>query len=190
MNAGSSSSPNLYFVGFMGTGKSLIGRRVARVLGMQFLDADHEIERLEGKAIREIFAEVGESAFRALERRFMEGGHPERGCVVSCGGGLVTAEGMPELLRRRGVVIVLFASPETILRRTSANRNRPLLDVADPRGRIAQLLAEREPVYLRAGVGVSTENRTVDDVVRHCVRIYQHEVRLREGSSRSRRREL
>ena len=186
MHAGANAElPNLYFVGFMGTGKSLIGRRVARVLGLRFIDADHAIEVAQGKPVREIFAAVGEAGFRALEREFIENGHPTTGCVVSCGGGLVTGEGMVERLRERGIVMVLFASVETILRRTSTNQNRPLLDGPDPASRIRDLLAAREPIYLRAGIGVSTENRTADDIVRHCVRTYRLEQHRRTRPTRA-----
>jgi len=183
MHADPKRSPNLYFVGFMGTGKTLIGRRVAKALGMQFVDADHAIEMVANKSIPEIFAAEGEAGFRAMERRFMESGHADSGCVVSCGGGLVTGEGMIELLREKGIVFVLFASAETILRRTSSNQNRPLLRAPDPEARIRVLLAEREPLYLRAGIGFSTENRSADDIVRHCVRTYRYEVQRRQRAS-------
>src|SRR4051812_46435873 len=80
---------NLYLVGFMGTGKSTVGRQLARQMGFEFIDSDHEIERRQGKPVSQIFAEEGEARFRALEREFIEHGHPTKKCVVSCGGGLV-----------------------------------------------------------------------------------------------------
>ena len=80
---------NLYLVGFMGTGKSTVGRQVARQMGFEFIDSDHEIERRQGQPVSQIFAEQGEAKFRALEREFIEHGHPAQKCVVSCGGGLV-----------------------------------------------------------------------------------------------------
>src|SRR4051812_8172478 len=105
---------NLYLVGFMGTGKSTVGRLVAQKLGFAVFDSDHEIEQREGRSIPEIFAKDGEPAFRALERRFIEEGHPASRVVVSCGGGLVVPIGMLELLQAKGVVICLHASLETI----------------------------------------------------------------------------
>ncbi len=90
---------NLYLVGFMGTGKTTIGRAVAQRLGFELLDSDHEIEREQGRTIADIFAQDGELAFRAMERRFVEGGHPATGTVVSCGGGLVVQPGMLDLLK-------------------------------------------------------------------------------------------
>ena len=171
------SKPNLYLVGFMGVGKSAIGRRVAKELGYRFLDSDHCIEKEQGRAIPEIFEAQGESAFRAMERRFIESGHPDGGCVVSCGGGLVVQEGMKELLKEKGVVICLFASVESILERTSRNSNRPLLNVENPEARIRQLLAEREPIYMDSGACITTDGRTIPDVVRHMVRTYNDCVR-------------
>src|SRR6185312_3665550 len=108
---------NLYLVGFMGTGKSTVGRAAAQRLGFDFVDSDHEIERKAGKTIAEIFAQDGEPAFRAAEREFVEGGHAPRRLVVACGGGLVVQPGLAELLAERGVIVCLHASAETILAR-------------------------------------------------------------------------
>ena len=96
-----SAMPNLYVVGFMGTGKSSISRRVARKLGMKFLDTDDEIEKSEGVPISQIFADKGESYFRSLEWNYIERGHPSDGCVISCGGGLVTQDGISGLMKAR-----------------------------------------------------------------------------------------
>ncbi len=157
----------------MGVGKSAIGRRVARELGYRFLDSDHCIERQVGKKIPEIFASEGEARFRDYEREFIESGHPSEGCVVSCGGGLVVQPGMPELLKSKGVVICLFASVESIIERTSRNSHRPLLNVEDPEARIRQLLAEREPIYMDSGACITTEGRTIPEVVKHILRTYR-----------------
>lgn len=165
--------PNLYLVGFMGVGKSAIGRKVARELGYEFIDSDHKIEVKAGKKIAEIFASEGESAFRGMERVFVETGHPEEGCVVSCGGGLVVQEGMSEILKQKGVVVCLFASPECIIERTGRNAKRPLLNVPNPEQRVRELLAEREPIYMNAGTCISTEGRSMKEVVRHVVRSYK-----------------
>ena len=165
--------PNLYLVGFMGTGKSTHGRALAKRLNYQFLDSDHEIEKAEERPIKKIFAEEGEAYFRQLEKRFIREGHPKEGCVVSCGGGLVAREGMPETLQERGVVIALVASPECILERTSQNPDRPLLHVPNPREKIRELLAEREPYYRRAGIMVLTDHRTKREIQEHILRIFR-----------------
>jgi len=169
------SGVNLYLVGFMGTGKTTVGRAVAHRLGFGLLDSDHEIERREGRSIPEIFAAQGEAAFRGMERAFVEGGHPEAGTVVACGGGLVVPPGMLAALKRRGVVICLHASLETILRRTSGNRHRPLLDVENPMERIRALYAAREPIYHQAGTIILTDGRTLADIVQHVLRAYRRE---------------
>lgn len=178
---------NLYLVGFMGTGKSTIGRAVAQRLGFRLLDSDHEIERLQGKSIPEIFAQQGEPAFRGMERQFVTGGHPADRTVVACGGGLVVQPGVLDLLRAKGVVICLHASLATVLERTQRNRNRPLLDVADPSERIRTLYAEREPVYKRAGTVILTDSRPLNDIVAHVVRAWRREAvdfaRARGGSA-------
>lgn len=166
--------PNLYLVGFMGTGKSTIGRLAARKLGLIFLDSDHAIEEDQGRRISEIFETDGEAAFRGMEREFMEDGHPEAGCLVSCGGGLIVQPGMLELVRSKGPVVCLLASAETVYDRVKGNGHRPLLQVEDPLAKIREMLALREPVYRQAGTEVLTDGRTIADVVSHVCRIYRN----------------
>ncbi len=166
---------NLYLVGFMGTGKTTVGRAAAHRLGFAFMDSDHEIERKQGRSIPDIFARDGEAAFRGMEREFIEGGHPGERTVVACGGGLVVQPGMAALLAERGVTVCLHASVETILERTGRQGDRPLLNVPDPAERVRALLAEREPIYRSAGTLVLTDARPTRDVVAHVVRIWQRE---------------
>jgi shikimate kinase len=166
---------NLYLVGFMGTGKTTIGRTVAQRIGFELLDSDHEIERLQGKTIADIFAAEGEPAFRQLERQFVESGHPPTRTVISCGGGLVVTPGLLEGLHERGVVICLHASIETILARTARHRHRPLLNVEDPDARVRALYAVREPIYKRAGTVILTDARPLGDIVAHVIRAWRRE---------------
>ncbi|MBU62124.1 MAG: shikimate kinase [Opitutae bacterium] len=168
-----SNKPNLYLVGFMGTGKSTVGRRVAEKLGFRFIDVDKAIEKEEGLSITELFAQRGEEAFRKLERNFIESGHPDSNCIVSCGGGLSVPEGMPELLKEKGIVVCLWATPEVIYERTKGNSTRPLLNVADPLSSIRKLLEQREPSYRATGILVSTVDRGIAAVSEAVVRIYQ-----------------
>ena len=166
---------NLYLVGFMGTGKTTVGRAVAQRLAFQLLDSDHEIERQRGKGIPEIFAQEGEPAFRVMERAFIEGGHPAGRTVVSCGGGLVVQPGMLELLKTKGVVVCLHASIETILERTARHRNRPLLAVENPDERVRSLYAQREAVYKQAGTVILTDARSLNDIVAHVMRAWRRD---------------
>jgi shikimate kinase len=166
---------NLYLVGFMGTGKTTVGRAVAHKLGFALLDSDQEIERLRGKTIADIFAQEGEPAFRVMERDFVERGHPASRAVVSCGGGLVVQPGMLELLQTKGVVVCLHASVETILARTARHRNRPLLEVEDPEARVRALYAQREPVYKRSGTVILTDARPLPDIVAHVLRAWRRD---------------
>ncbi|MFI5336932.1 MAG: shikimate kinase [Opitutales bacterium] len=175
---------NLYLVGFAGTGKSTVGRQVARALEMTFIDSDHTIEQAQGRPVTEIFAQGGEAAFRALEREFIEQGHPAAGCVVACGGGLVVPEGMLGLLHTRGVVICLHAALETILARTAHANHRPLFQGGEHEQRVRTLYAEREPIYQRTGTMILTDRRPLRDIVAHVVRVYGREAR--EWASRHR----
>lgn len=166
---------NLYLVGFMGTGKTTVGRAVAHRLGFQLLDSDHEIERQQGKTIPEFFAEAGEPAFRALEQAFIAQGHPAERAVVSCGGGLVVPPGMLDLLKAKGVVVCLHASIETILARTARHRNRPLLAVENPEARVRALFAAREPIYKQSGTVILTDSRPLQDVASHVLRAWRRD---------------
>ena len=166
---------NLYLVGFMGTGKSTVGRAVAHKLGFHMVDSDHEIERQQKKTIPEIFAQEGEAAFRAMERAFIEGGHTGERTVVSCGGGLVVQPGMLGMLQSRGVVVCLHASVETILARTSRQQNRPLLVAENPEERIRTLFAQRESIYRQSGTVILTDSRPLMDIEGHVMRAWRRD---------------
>jgi shikimate kinase len=166
---------NLYLVGFMGTGKTTVGRAVALRTGFHALDSDHEIERQQRKTIPEIFAQDGEAAFRALERDFIERGHPPQRTLVACGGGLVVQPGMLDLLKSKGVVVCLHASLDTILARTARQRNRPLLEVENPEERIRTLYAAREPIYKQSGTVILTDSRPLADIAAHVLRAWRRD---------------
>lgn len=166
---------NLYLVGFMGTGKTTVARAVGHKLGFQVLDSDHEIERLQGKSIPEIFAQDGEPAFRGFEREFIESGHPAERTVIACGGGLVVQPNMLARLKSKGVVVCLHASLETILARTARHRNRPLLEVENPEERIRTLYAAREPIYKHSGTVILTDSRPLHDIVAHVIRAWRRD---------------
>ena len=170
--------PNIYLLGFMGTGKTSVGKRLARRLNFKFIDSDCEIEHQQSMGIKEIFSQFGEEKFRQLEREFIESGHPTSNCVVSCGGGLVCRDNMPELVKSKGVAVVLFSRPEEIFERTSKNNRRPLLNVENPLERIRELLDERTPFYLRSGVSIATD-KDINNTVEHVLRIYCRKIKTK-----------
>jgi shikimate kinase len=139
---------NIVLIGFMGSGKSSIGRLVAGRLGFQFVDTDSVIVKRAGLEIAEIFQRDGEEVFRDLETSALESlAHLQR-CVIATGGGVVLREKNRALLRELGFVVLLTASEEVIFQRVSRNSRRPLLQTENPRGTVAALLAERQPLYL------------------------------------------
>jgi shikimate kinase len=169
--------PNLYLVGFAGTGKSTIGRLVAKDLRFPFFDTDHEVERIGGKPVADIFANEGEAAFRELERRVVAEELPAAGAVVACGGGLVVPEGRLDLLRGKGVVVCLHATVDVLVQRTARTTHRPLLAGEDREKKVRELFAAREPIYRRAGTMVLTGGRTKHDITGHVLRVYREEAR-------------
>lgn len=146
----SSQPHNLVLVGFMGSGKSSIGRLVAGRLGFQFFDTDAVIVKRAQMEISEIFQRDGEEAFRAMETAAIESLLPLRRCVIATGGGAVLRERNRALLRELGFVVLLTASEEVIFERVSRNTRRPLLQTPNPRETVSRLLAERQPCYAAA----------------------------------------
>ena len=156
--------PNLYLIGFMGTGKTAVGQLAAKMLGLSFLDSDLEIEKKFRTSISQVFKTDGEIGFRKMEKDFIQSGHPKSGCLISCGGGLPIAEGMIEILKNNGKVFTLWASPKTIFERIQKNSSRPLLQTEDPFSKITELLSEREQKYRMADKIISTDGRSASKV--------------------------
>jgi len=140
----------VFLVGMMGAGKTTIGRCLARVLGRDFIDLDHELEARCGVRVPVIFEIEGEAGFRRREAAALQECTQRRGVVLATGGGAILAPENRRLLRERGVVVYLRASVDELYRRTCRDRNRPLLATADPRATLRQLLALREPLYTEA----------------------------------------
>ena len=143
---------NLILVGFMGTGKSTIGRQLSKALGYPLIDTDARIVAQQKRPIAEIFETEGESHFRDLETETLRA-LKEDSChkrIIATGGGTSLREENRELLRALGFVVWLVAQPETILERTSRNKDRPLLQTADPAETIRIMLAERDDSYRKS----------------------------------------
>lgn len=156
---------NIVLLGFMGTGKTAAGKKIAEELGRDFLDIDELIEEETGTSISEIFFNFGEEYFRQLEARAVKKISERRGVVIAAGGGVVLREENIENLKRNGLLICLSARPEVIMARTKAEKNRPLLATPYPLETIKELLHLRAPLYARADVTIDTSELTVDEVV-------------------------
>lgn len=141
---------NIVFVGLPGSGKTTIGRQLARRLGVPFLDSDHVIEERLGCAIREYFAREGEEAFRDVEQQVLDELSQHHQGVLSTGGGAVLREANRRHLHERGHVIYLRSSPEDVYRRLRHDTVRPLLQVEDPLARLRSLYEARDPLYRAA----------------------------------------
>ncbi len=155
---------NVALCGFMGSGKSSVGRVVASLLHFTFLDTDAVIESRAGKTISEIFSQDGEPAFRALESKIVHELESRTRTVISTGGGMVVNPQNMESLKRHALVVCLWATPETILSRVRYQGHRPLLAGENPLERIRTLLAERAPAYKQADVLISTEFRSTPEI--------------------------
>ncbi|MGH7973609.1 MAG: shikimate kinase [Limisphaerales bacterium] len=155
---------NLALIGFMGTGKSSVGRLAADILHFTYLDTDHVIEARASKPITEIFQQDGEPAFRDYECRVVEELTHRKKTVISTGGGLPVNESNLLSLKSHALVVCLWASPETIFERVRGHDHRPLLNHPEPLEKIRELLAVREPYYRKADVLVNTEWRSLKEV--------------------------
>jgi shikimate kinase len=156
---------NIALIGFMGTGKSSVGRMIADHLHFTFLDTDELIESRAGKSISAIFSEDGEAAFRKMEATVVAELASRKRTVISTGGGVAAGPENLENLREHALVVCLWASPEKIWERVRGQTHRPLLREADPLAKIRELLAVREPFYKKADVLLNTELRSVREVV-------------------------
>lgn len=134
-------------VGLPGSGKSTVGRQLARRFNLDFVDSDARIEQRLGCSIREFFEREGEARFREVEAEEIDQLTLKADCVLSTGGGSVLRQENREHLRGRCQVVYLRSSPDELYRRLRHDRNRPLLQVADPLAKLRDLYAERDPLY-------------------------------------------
>ncbi|MGB2815977.1 MAG: shikimate kinase [Burkholderiaceae bacterium] len=138
---------SVFLIGMMGAGKTTVGRLLAQALGFDFVDADRELEARSGALIATIFSVEGEEGFRRREAALLDELTQRPGIVLATGGGAVLNEETRRRLHDRGLVLYLRANADEIHRRTRNDRSRPLLQTADPRARIDELLMQREPLY-------------------------------------------
>jgi shikimate kinase/3-dehydroquinate synthase len=179
-------SSNIFLIGLMGAGKTTIGRILARKLGKRFIDSDHEIEARTGATIPWIFEIEGEASFRRREAEVIRDLTAQEGIVLATGGGAVLDADSRAHLMSRGIVIYLRANVTSILVRTSHDKNRPLLQTADPRKKLEQLTAEREPLYRQiADIVVDTGRPNVQSMVQTILAQLDALENPRPGSARN-----
>jgi len=167
---------NIFLIGPMGSGKTTIGQRLAALLGLEFVDCDHELEAVTGASVSLIFDVEGEEGFRARETRMLEQLTGRSGVLIATGGGVVLREENRKLLSERGTVVYLKTSVNQQLRRLSRDKSRPLLQTADRRAKLSRLAEERNPLYREiADIEFPARNRglaTVAAELEHAIRAY------------------
>lgn len=160
----------IVLTGFMGTGKSAVGRRLAERLALPFLDLDEAIEAATGLTIAEIFAAEGEPAFRQKERDLIASLEHRTNCVMATGGGAVLDPDNLRRLRTGAVLVCLTAEPAIILQRLGGDAGRPLLQGTDRLARIRALLEQRAPAYAQADLTIDTSALNVEQIVERIMR--------------------
>ena len=161
----------LFFIGFMGAGKTSVSAALGRMLNLPVIEMDEQISRNEGMTIPEIFAQKGESHFRQCETALLEGLTTESACLVSCGGGVAMRQENVAAMRRCGTVVLLTARPEVILERVKDSDERPLLQGRKNVADIAALMSQRRSAYeAAANVTVDTSDLTIEEVCRAVLR--------------------
>lgn len=166
---------NIILIGFMGAGKSTVGKQLAKRLGFRFMDTDEAIEKKAGKRISEIFAEEGEKSFRKKEGELLSEllAKTEK-TVISTGGGLPMEEKNGRYLRELGFVVYLDVTKETVLERLKKDTRRPLLQGEDKEKRVEELLSFRQPIYeYTAHITIDTNQRNFDEIIDDIVRNYE-----------------
>ena len=155
----------------MGTGKSVVGKRLAKELKMRFVNTDDIIEKRERMPIAEIFAGSGEPYFRNIEKEVVKEVSDFDNAVIAAGGGAVLNKENMVNLKKKGIVVCLNAAPEAIYERTKKYKTRPLLNVPDPVAKIKELMASRAPFYAKADHQVNTSDKMVQEVVKEIIKI-------------------
>jgi shikimate kinase len=171
---------NIALIGFMGTGKSSVGRLIAEQLRFPLVDTDEMIVSRAGKSIADIFAQEGESRFREYESQIVAELIAHKRAVICTGGGLGANEANLASLKQHALVVCLWASPEKIWERVRNQTHRPLLQGPDPMAKIRELLADREHSYKQADVLLSTDVRSLKEVAAQVL----HQFRVMSADSR------
>ncbi len=175
------SHKNIVLIGFMGTGKSTVGKILAKKMNRALVDIDHLIEEKEKRKIFEIFEKEGEDYFRRLEKKVILDVASHSGQVITTGGGAVMDAENLAALRSNGLLVALTATPETIYRRVKDARHRPLLKSQDVTGEIRRLLEARTPVYKTADLCFASDGQTGPQVAARILEALEKEEEFEYG---------
>ena len=159
----------------MGSGKSMTANRLSEILGRKVISTDKMIEEREGRPISRIFDESGEPYFRKVEKEIVAEVSQRSGVILDCGGGVVLDAQNRANLKKNGILIYLSASPDSIYKNIKNRAHRPLLNVKEPRARIAELLEEREPLYEQADFIIDADHRSIDQITKDVLKVLEHE---------------
>ena len=170
-------SDSIYLIGFMGTGKSMVGAKLSEKLNATLVEMDQVIVEQQDMEISDIFDEYGEKYFRRLETDLLEELKEKSNLVVSTGGGIVLREKNVEIMRESGLVVYLTAKPEVIYERVKDNKDRPLLNDNMSVEYIEEMLRDRKELYRDAAhIKVSTNGKSIDEIVEEiCERLEEYE---------------
>ncbi len=163
---------NIYLVGFMGSGKSTVGRILAEKLNLNFVDVDQLIEEEKKMKISDIFKKKGEKYFRELERKRIKDLSKKENLVISTGGGLGANRENIELMKKTGLVVWLDVSLDEIIKRCKGDKNRPLLN--QPYESLKRLYDSRKPVYKMAHIHIKTDNKNPEEIAEEIIDVYLH----------------
>lgn len=156
---------NIFLIGFMGCGKSTIATVLSKNHGMDVVEMDQCLVEQEGMSISEIFDKYGEAYFRDAETQLLVEIQKKENQVVSCGGGVVLREQNVEIMKKKGIIVLLMAEPKTILERVKDNNDRPLLQGKKSVSHIAEMMEARRPKYESAAdITIQTDAREVEDI--------------------------
>lgn len=156
---------HIFLIGFMGSGKSTVGRNLSERMGRTLLDTDNMIEEMAKKPISAIFSEEGEAHFRMLETKVLEELPTENNSIISCGGGMALKEENVRIMKEKGKVVFLSATPETILDRVKSSNKRPILEGNKNISFISDLMGKRVSFYSKAAdMEVSVDGKSVLEI--------------------------
>lgn len=164
----------LVFVGLMGAGKSVIGKRVATMLHLPFYDSDREIEKASKMTIPELFKIYGESEFRALEQRVILNLIKKSPLVLATGGGAYINQDIRKAIHQNGISIWLKADLDILMQRVSKRKTRPLLQTENPKETMQKLMEQRYPIYAKANLTINTHKESRLTVAKNVIRSVQH----------------